>query len=208
MQTETYFRLAYFDANGKLLGIRPNRLNWKGKLEVFVRSRFYFVSILYYVLQNEIAGRPSGREALLNQVDSELFRFSLFADQSPWKEQWQRLFSDIEEMARFCSERNIGFAVAVYPLGHQVSDKEWDIGRRGYGLPENYTAPPDVFTMITGELGRRGINVLDLLPAFRAYRGGKRLYFRNDAHWTKEGHILVAQAAAPFLKEKISGSGE
>jgi hypothetical protein len=38
-----------------------------------------------------------------------------------------------------------------------------------------------------------GINLVNLFPVFRAYRGDKALYFQYDPHWTPAGHEVMAQ---------------
>jgi hypothetical protein len=132
-----------------------------------------------------------------------LLEFSISLDQSKWMAQWQQVYKDIQDMHQFCQKNHIGFAVVVYPWGHQVNNSEWDIGRKGFNIPRDDTAPASVADMIVVELEKRGIATLNLFPVFRNYAGGERLYFNKDMHWTKEGHALAAQSIATFLGNKI-----
>lgn len=49
-----------------------------------------------------------------------------------------------------------------------------------------------------------GIDLLDLLPAFRKVDAAHRrdLYFRMDAHWSPQGHALAADTLAGFLRDR------
>ena len=41
-----------------------------------------------------------------------------------------------------------------------------------------------------------GIDVIDLLPGFRAAAGGDALYYRQNPHWNRAGHRLAAELIA------------
>lgn len=47
------------------------------------------------------------------------------------------------------------------------------------------------------------IMFVDLLPEFRRHKGPSRLYFKNDGHWTAEGHRETAR----ILLEKLKALG-
>lgn len=208
IQTRRYLKDADFDRDGQLVRVRPQADSWDLQLSTFLKSRFYFLTILYNSLNYKIFGDRVRKAAAIGQPSDEVLKFSLSEDQTPWMNDWQRIFNDIQAIHNFCRERNIGFAVVIYPWGHQVSDVEWDIGRKVMGIPVNYTAPAAVADMMVGELNKRGISTLNLFPVFRNYRGGERLYFRNDIHWRKEGHALAAGPITTFLKSLILGERE
>ncbi|MCB1509498.1 MAG: SGNH/GDSL hydrolase family protein [Hyphomicrobiaceae bacterium] len=51
-----------------------------------------------------------------------------------------------------------------------------------------------------------GVATLDLTPAFRAAVGKRpKLYFRQDNHWSPEGHKLAAEVMAPVVKRMLTG---
>jgi len=203
MQTQEYLKIAEFDKDGNLIRISPAQQTFKKKFDIFMRTRFYFLGILYNTFKNKIFKDDDDSKAMLNSANKELLQFSISADQSKWMTNWQQVYKDIQDMYQFCQKNHIGFAVVVYPWGHQVNNFEWDIGRRGFNIPSDYTAPPDVADTIIVELEKRGIATLNLFPVFRNYVDGERLYFHKDMHWTKEGHALAAQSIAAFLGNKI-----
>ena len=51
-------------------------------------------------------------------------------------------------------------------------------------------------------LRRRGIDVIDPYPGFRA-SGFEDTHFAHDGHWTALGHKIAAEAAARWLKDKL-----
>src|SRR4030042_610046 len=142
-------------------------------------------------------------QTAIRRRDIEDIRFTLSADQKPWAEEWQSVYADTDLINGFCKERNIGFAVVVYPWGHQVNGFEWAEGRKWWNIPDNYTAPPDVSYMLEEEFRKRGIPVLNLFPTFRDYKGSELLYYVIDLHWTKEGNKLAAQCLYDFVKDKF-----
>ena len=49
---------------------------------------------------------------------------------------------------------------------------------------------------------RHELPVLDLLPKLReAAEDGKRLYYREDVHWTPEGHAVAADALDEYIRQ-------
>lgn len=56
---------------------------------------------------------------------------------------------------------------------------------------------------LRGALEARGVELLDLTPAFQAEaRKGAQLYLTNDTHWTAAGHALAAQSIGAFLAQR------
>ena len=208
IQTRRYLKHADFDREGRVIRVRPQADSWSFQLSTFMKSRFYFLSILYNSLNDKIFGDRARKEAAIGKPTKDSLKFSLSADQTPWINDWQKVFNDIEATDVFCRERNIGFAVVIYPWGHQVNNVEWNIGRKQYGIPVNYTAPAAVADMLVAKLNRRGIDTLNLFPVFRNYQGSERLYYRKDMHWRKEGHTLAAGHVTTFLKSLIEKKEE
>ena len=52
----------------------------------------------------------------------------------------------------------------------------------------------------------RGLDVLDLLPAFRAGAAREHLYFRTDGHWNAAGHRVAAAALCRALRGVLSST--
>lgn len=200
IQTRDYLTMAEFDHDGNVIRVRPVKHTLSYNLDVFMKSRFYFVSKLYNSLNRRLFADKAQQRVSLSQSTNELLEYTLSADQRLWAKEWQRVFHDIENIHLFCQSRGIKFAVAIYPWGHQVSEHEWDVGREGFGIPRNYKAPEGVDAMLVSEFNRRHIPVLNLFEDFRNYNGAQRLYFQKDMHWTKEGHAFVAPKIASFIE--------
>jgi lysophospholipase L1-like esterase len=90
------------------------------------------------------------------------------------------------EIAADARAHGARFLVVIVPMRHQVYDYA-AVDRGALDHPNRALA---------AACDSLGIAALDLLPAFReeTARGGPRLYFRRDRHWTREGHALAARA--------------
>ncbi len=55
--------------------------------------------------------------------------------------------------------------------------------------------------LLTERFATKGIETLDLLPAFRAYPG---CLHQNDTHWTRDGHRLAAQEILRAIAPRVS----
>jgi lysophospholipase L1-like esterase len=81
----------------------------------------------------------------------------------------------------------------VYPELWQEAVKEYHLDAQEYDLE----APHKRLVRACQE---DGIAVLDLLPGLRdAAAGSLPIYWRQDPHWTPEGHRVVAELIAEFL---------
>jgi hypothetical protein len=200
-QTQVLWKRAEVSGTGEAIRITmPQRSGFYR----FVMVRFFYLSQFFQYVEGAILGKSVRDEALLRGISEELMGFTKSQDQSPWEEQWQRIFADIAYSKKFCEARNIDFLVVIYPWGHQVSGYEWAEGRKQVFIPPGYTAPPDVFTMLEDRLTEMGITVLNLFPAFRDYQGRELLYFSRDMHWSEHGHRLVGKELTAYLKERFS----
>jgi hypothetical protein len=56
--------------------------------------------------------------------------------------------------------------------------------------------------LFAAELSRRGIRVVDLVPAFEAGGSPLRYQFSGDRHWTPAGHELAARLLAAALRSR------
>ena len=58
---------------------------------------------------------------------------------------------------------------------------------------------------------RRGIPILNALPALMDHAAGHRLYYWLDIHFTPDGNRIVADIAVPFLQaivDRVSGAND
>lgn len=202
VQTQGYLTNAIRDEKGNVVKVPPAKHSFLYNLDVFLRSRLYYLGNRYCAAKRMFARKNKITPIDINRGSDKLLKFTLSADQKEWEKEWQRIYEDIGLINDFCKERNIDFAVVIYPWGHQVSAREWPLGRKGFGIPTDYTAPPEVSYMLENGLKERHIPVLNLFPAFRNYKGKERLYYKKDMHWTKEGHRLAARHLFGFLDKK------
>jgi len=206
IQTQYYLKNAVKDKKGEITRVTPQKPYHFGAVVHLVRkikSRFYYlykpISIIENIIWKDV-------EMAFNEHDAGLFKFTLSADQAQWKGQWQDIYAHIDLISAFCKKEGINFLVVTYPYGHQVNNYESNKIRRHFGIPENYTAPPDVFYMLERAFSEKGICVLDLLTVFKEYKGKAPLYFSADIHWTKYGHKLVAVSLFNFLKNNLKNN--
>jgi hypothetical protein len=98
------------------------------------------------------------------------------------------LLGSIDRIHDLCRRDGRLLAVASIPSSQQVER----------GVVEH--DPP-----LIEHCAARGIPMLPLLdPLRRARADGRRPYFATDIHWTANGHAVVAQALAPFVRAVLS----
>ncbi len=149
---------------------------------IFVRNRFHAVYM------------ASGLAPL-----SQYFDPSALAEWPPRIRDvgWPAGQAAIDETARWCRDRGVGYLVVIVPTRYQVDDESWDAHRKAWKLPPDAFDRDHAQRVVGRHLQERGIPVIDLLPILRdAARTGAHLYYGNDPHWTAEGHRLAALETA------------
>lgn len=118
---------------------------------------------------------------------------------------WQAAFDVtaalLTELHKETTALEASLAALVLTAPEQVDTQRWQAELSRYpamaGLDWSLDAPTQA---ATAALARAGIPALDLLPLFRAGAAeGAHLHFRDDGHWTAEGHALAGRAAAAFV---------
>jgi lysophospholipase L1-like esterase len=108
---------------------------------------------------------------------------ALYDDAQPG---WQATREAFGKLARATAEDGTDLRVVILPELHDLVD--YPFGRE--------------HAMVTEELTRLGVPVLDLAPRFAAIRDPQRLWVaRDDAHPNAPAHGLIADYALPFLLE-------
>ncbi len=107
------------------------------------------------------------------------------------EENYAKLFSFLERMQKYCSLHGMTFVVAVIPAKEQFKEL--------MGL--------SVFHERVANWCRRSrVNYLDPRRYF-SERGGEKLYFSWDPHFTSQGHLVYADflsnQLAPFLAQTL-----
>jgi len=92
------------------------------------------------------------------------------------------------KMADSCRASGVGFTVVYVPVGENIA----------MGRPETRYAD-----IVRDACGRRKIPMLDLTPVFKPLvkgGNGEPLYFRDDLHWTAQGHRLAAETIHGYIE--------
>lgn len=119
-----------------------------------------------------------------------------------WEESWQVTERLLAAAAQDSAAAGSGFVVVLAPSTFQVMPDDWrDLIRTGRRPASDWDQEKPNKKM-AGITARRGLPLIDLLPALRAARdaGLRRLYFEHDKHWTATGHEVVAQALEEQLR--------
>ena len=106
--------------------------------------------------------------------------------------------AEIVRLRDLAAPRGIPVVVALLPDETQVNPvlrarllANDDAGAYDFSMPQS----------LLGELfERRGVRVIDLLPAFLA---DQRCLYNNTTHWNAEGHALAARILAAALAPMV-----
>ena len=101
-----------------------------------------------------------------------------------------------EDLAQISRASGIPILVVIIPDHLQVLDPEIFIGKE-IDKPQR---------ILIDQLTKVGLPYVDLLPVFRAFPNREQLFFREDRHWTKQGHALAGSALIPRVLEVLSSS--
>jgi lysophospholipase L1-like esterase len=123
-----------------------------------------------------------------------------------WREGWRTTERTIVRLDRRVRATGARFGVVVVPpsfeidatqnvylaMYPQLRERAWD-----YGYPER---------RLRSFLDELGVPVLSLVDALRTHRAetGKLGYYAWDGHWDADGHAVVADAVAPFVRTLLS----
>lgn len=195
VQEMAYRRLATYAADGEIIGVDGRRPLATRVREWIDRNLFITRLILFYVAPP----RKTTVEDVVTRANPGLIRHTLVNDTVDRGEQWRHIFDSIVRIKRYCDSKRIKFLLTVYPWGHQVSDQEWIPGRFAF-LPKGASVSDKSLETIREFARNNDIDLLDVFPAFRAYRGGSRLYFHDDMHWTETGHKLMAEELERYIR--------
>lgn len=183
----------------------PGAFEW-----AFIRTRDFIAtrSQLYAIYRRFKASRRAHEAALLNDHVAALVQDR---DDPRTELGWEVTRQLLERAQRIAEGEGAKLAVFTIPLFIQVSPEHLedflslqhlDPRRLDLDRPQRVVA----------EWGaKRGVEVIDLLPEFRAAsRRGRSLYLVRDGHWNREGHALAAEGVARELVRRglvHAGSG-
>jgi hypothetical protein len=120
-----------------------------------------------------------------------------------WEQSWQITERLLAQAAATAAQAGVSFVVVAAPSTFQVIPDDWRQLVRESRRPQSDWDQDKPSQRLAEIAARRGLTLIDLLPALRAARdnGAAPLYFDRDKHWTPAGHEVVAQAIEARLRE-------
>ncbi len=212
VEQETAYRsAARRGANGEIVGVsgveEPGRpISMVNKIRDWINRHLFITRLaLHYIDIGTGAAAPPTIANTVTVLNPIVLLHTLAADTVDRTREWQNIFDSILRIRDYCRGRRIDFLLTVYPWGHQVNAREWVPGRSG--MVASGAIISDRSLLKLRQFARENdIELLDVFPAFRAYTGSDLLYFKHDAHWTAQGHKLMAEQLEHYLIGRPSAS--
>lgn len=200
VQEAAYRQIAVYGADGEILGVpqAERAASLTERIREWTQRHMFITRALLYYLLERADYREFGVRQVVEQANMAVAAHTLAEDTESRDEQWRNIFDSLGRIQKYADAHGSRFLLSVYPWGHQVSDREWVPGRYAF-MPEG-THPSDKSReTVLAMSAANGIELIDLFPAFRAYKGSAPLYFANDMHWTTTGHEVAAAGLEAHL---------
>lgn len=200
VQEAAYRQVARRDDAGQIIGVPQVRSEptLTARFRDWTNHHLFITRTILYLMTERTSDRELSIRDVVEQANFAIAAHSLEGDTEPRDQQWHDIFDSIGRIKSFADSRGIKFLLTIYPWGHQVNDTEWVPGRRAF-MPEG-ARPSEKSRQTVHEYSERmGIELVDLFPVFRAYRGRQPLYFDFDMHWTTTGHQVAAAGLEAYL---------
>jgi lysophospholipase L1-like esterase len=173
-----------------------------------VHTRLRVTSHLYFLLIER--SRPLAYQYLLDRKVRTLDSWiALETKQPEFTSRFGATVEVLTHLARDVWRDGSRFVIVAFPYEMQMDSRHADLYESTYGFSDLTTAPLGEAQQLLGKaLGDRGIEFLDLLPAFRAAAAAspdEPLYFREFGglldwiHPNRQGHEVAARAIAEYL---------
>lgn len=194
-----YSQLATFDSRGEPLAVTPEtqskKVPWHVTLALSFKSFLKENTRAYNFVRRHVAPllaeRPNASGDLRTDKYAMLRDGYTFGDERDV----ELTFRYIRKIRDILSARGVPLWLAVYPYGHQISTREWHLGRVFWHFEQNrmYSRGPQ--TRIAQMARENGIPVVNMTQAFLDRSKSEfPLYFPYDGHFTRAGHSVAAQA--------------
>lgn len=203
-----YGQVAIRDAEGKPLKVPPVdvqyyyreiKKGYKSDFAFLERSELYqFVMKRYYQLKGQRDAPSFYQQAQIVAGNIEYDRdLPMREGAGDWKPHFENSAQNLERIQALLKDRNIRFAIAVYPYGNLVNEKEWALGRKLRGFDEKIYSTR-LFDYLEEFCRARGIPFLNMKTAFEASKDFP-LFYPYDGHFTPAGNQVAASALEEFL---------
>jgi lysophospholipase L1-like esterase len=205
-----YSQLADFDQDGRPLRVHPSNVQWYyreerkrflSSLPLLERSALYQGLREAYVLwqnRRDAAVMYEAAQAIAGNIEFD--RDLPMRENVDWKPYFEHSTRYLSMIAELLYAQGIGFMVTTYPYGVLVSAQEWRVGRQLRGF-DNRVYTTRLFDYMAAFCQANHIPYLNTLPHFLT-AGTFPLFYPYDGHFTPNGHTVMAQALAQFLREK------
>jgi lysophospholipase L1-like esterase len=205
VQESIYRELARFDGNGQPVAVpQPDSqdVSLNERVRTWTERHLYLTRLLLFYVNRMFGYQGITAREVLTESNYELVAYTLRGDRVPRDRQWASLFDSILRMRSFAQAHDMDFVLTAYPWGHQVSDREWQPGRRGM-IPDGAVASDASIERIEEFAHVNGIALANMFPVFRAVKSDGLLYFKHDMHWTPTGHEVMSRGLDDFLQPMI-----
>lgn len=176
------------------------------RIRDYLAQRSYVLNLLRQIWKGSVQRRALGEDVFTleaaRRAEYPACAVLLFAETYPPDFELRFRLTErlLVGMRDLLTERGAGFAVAIMPADFQIVPEK----RERYGiLPVIFHDRPYVEAKaqagVTALCQRNGIPVVDLLPALREQCTAD-CFFSYDPHLTPEGHAVVAEAMAEYLR--------
>lgn len=107
----------------------------------------------------------------------------------------------VRRIASLAAARGARAGIVLVPARFQIDDANFE-SLAAIAAESGHTLVRDAASeRFASALSGLGLPMTDTLPALRAASGRARVFMRSTAHFTKDGHEVVADALAGFLRE-------
>ena len=149
--------------------------NFRKEYDAQAYQTSYLLSFVYATAKRLI----NGRRYVAEMADSIVSK--------PERAKWETSFSYLSKVKKIADLKGARFAVVIFPFMYELND--------GYPFLK-------IHQMIAEHCRQNGIEVLDLLDAYKGQYFFDLWTHQSDQHPNEKGHKIAASAIAEFIQEK------
>ncbi len=136
-------------------------------------------------------------------LTADYFPFSLLRSEAN-STSWEVTAEICREIADLAREQGLETVVVIIPAIQQIDWKVATVFLEGFQVDSSAVDIDQPNRILVGKLRERGLDVVDVLPAFRqAHQNGTTLYETVGWHLERDGHRIVNDLLWPVLAERL-----